>query len=63
MRENRSPVAIEQAYAATKYAVDEAHALGLDPTRLAVIGSSIGGNVAAVVALMAKEGRAPKIDL
>ena len=57
------PVAIEQAYAATKHAVDQARALNLDGTRLAVLGSSIGGNVAAVVALLAKERRGPKIDV
>ena len=61
--ESRFPIAVEQAYAATKYAVDEARALNLDATRLAVLGSSIGGNIAAVVTLMAKERRGPKIDL
>jgi acetyl esterase len=60
---SRFPVAIEQAYAATKYAVDAAQTLNLDATRLAVLGDSVGGNIAAVVALLAKERRGPKIDL
>jgi acetyl esterase len=61
--QSRFPVAIEQAYAATSYAVAEADALGLDPTRLAVVGDSVGGNIAAVVALLAKERRGPRIVL
>lgn len=60
---SRFPVAIEQAYAATRHVVDEAHALRLDPTRLAVMGDSVGGTIAAVVALLAKERRGPRIDL
>ena len=59
----RFPVAIEQAYAATRHVVDEAQALSLDPARLAVMGDSVGGTIAAVVALLAKERRGPRIDL
>ena len=61
--EHRFPIAIEQAYAATKYAVDQARALDLDASRLAVLGSSIGGTIATVVARLANERRGPKIDL
>lgn len=61
--QSRFPVAIEQAYAATSHAVSQAEALYLDPTRVAVMGSSIGGNIAAVVALLAKERRGPRICL
>ena len=57
------PVAIEQAYAATKYVVDQAASLQLDPNRLAVVGDGVGSNMATVVALMAKQRRGPKIDL
>src|SRR6185437_13596301 len=39
------PIAIEQAYAATKYVVDHGAALKLDPGRLAVLGDSVGGNM------------------
>ncbi len=60
---SRFPIAIEQAYAATRHVVDEAHALRLDPSRLAVMGDSVGGNIAAVVTLLAKERRGPRIDL
>jgi len=57
------PIAIEQAYAATKYVVDHAVALKLDPGRPAVLGDSVGGNMAAAITLMAKERRGPKIAL
>jgi acetyl esterase len=57
------PVAIEQAYAATRYVVDNAQSLNVDATRLAVMGDGAGGNIAAAVTLMAKERRGPKIDL
>jgi acetyl esterase len=56
------PTAIEQAYAATQYVVDNALALNVDATRLAVVGDGAGGNIAAAVTLMAKQRRGPKID-
>lgn len=57
------PIANEQAYAATKYVAENGATWGLDGGRLAVAGDSAGGNMAAVVALMAKERGGPKIDL
>src|SRR6516164_7758449 len=42
--EARFPVAIEQAYAATCYVADHGADLGVDPSRLAVVGDSVGGN-------------------
>jgi len=59
--EARYPVAIEQAYAATCYAVDHSASLRIDPSRLAVAGDSVGGNMAAALTLMAKQRRDPKI--
>ncbi|MBV9220532.1 MAG: alpha/beta hydrolase [Methylobacteriaceae bacterium] len=61
--EARYPVAVEQAYAATKYAAEHGAQFDVDPTRLAVVGDGAGGNIAAAVALLAKERRGPKIDL
>jgi acetyl esterase len=61
--EARYPVAIEQAYAATRYVVDHSASLRVDPLRLAVAGDSVGGNTAAAVTLMAKQRRGPKIAL
>jgi acetyl esterase len=61
--ETQYPVAIEQAYAATKYVTEHAQELNVDPLRLAVLGDSVGGNMAAAVTLLAKERRGPKVDL
>jgi acetyl esterase len=59
--EARYPVAIEQAYAATKYVAEHGKELAVDPSRLAIVGDSVGGNMAAAVTLMAKERGGPKI--
>jgi acetyl esterase len=59
--EAQYPVAIEQAYAATKYVAEHGRELAVDPTRLAIVGDSVGGNMAAAVTLMAKERGGPKI--
>ncbi|WP_207004036.1 alpha/beta hydrolase [Trinickia mobilis] len=55
------PVAINQAYAATKWAAAHGNEIGVDGSRLAVVGNSVGGNMAAVVALMAKNKQGPAI--
>lgn len=55
------PTAINQAYAATQWVSENSDALGLDGTRLAVAGNSVGGNMATVVALKAKEAGSPDI--
>jgi acetyl esterase len=59
--EARYPVAIEQAYAATRYVAENAAGFRVDPLRLAVAGDSVGGNMAAAVTLMAKQRRGPNI--
>ena len=59
--EARYPVAIEQAYAATRYVVDHGADLRIDASRLAVAGDSVGGNMAAALTLMARQRRGPKI--
>jgi acetyl esterase len=59
--EARFPVQLEEAYAATKWIAENGESLDLDPSRLVLLGDSVGGNMAAVVALMAKERGGPKI--
>jgi acetyl esterase/lipase len=59
--EAKYPVAIEQAFAATKYVAENGRALHLDTTRIAVAGDSVGGNMAAEVTLLAKERGGPNI--
>ena len=53
--EARYPVAIEQGYATARWVVREGAGKGLDASRMAVAGESVGGNVAAALTLMAKE--------
>lgn len=54
-------VAIRQAYGATKWVARNGKEIAVDGSRLAVAGNSVGGNMAAVVALMAKEQGQPKL--
>jgi acetyl esterase/lipase len=49
------PVAIEQNYAVAQWITDEGASKGLDASRLAVAGDSVGGNMAIAATLMAKE--------
>ncbi len=55
------PVAINEAYAATRWVAENGLEIGVDGKRLAVAGNSVGGNMAAVVALMAKSKGTPAI--
>jgi acetyl esterase len=61
--EHKFPAAADDAWAATKWIVAHAAELGLDAGRLAVGGDSAGGNLAAVVALMARDAGGPAIAL
>ena len=54
-------VAIKQAYAATKWVAANGKQIHVDGSRLAVAGNSVGGNMAAVVSLMAKQEGLPKL--
>ena len=53
--EARYPVAIEQGYATAQWLTREGSGRGLDAGRMAVAGESVGGNMTAALALMAKE--------
>ena len=59
--ESRYPVAINEAYAATKWVAENGAQIDVDGKRLAVAGNSVGGNMAAVVALMAKAKGTPAL--
>jgi acetyl esterase/lipase len=59
--EARYPVAVNQAFAATQWVVGHGDEIGVDGRRLALVGNSAGGNMAAVVSLKAKDRGAPDI--
>lgn len=53
--EAKFPVAIEEFYAAAKYLSDNASKYNLDKDQMIVAGDSVGGNMATVLAMLAKE--------
>jgi acetyl esterase len=57
--EHPFPAALDDASAALRWLVHEAGTLGIDPARLAIGGDSAGGNLAAVLALMGRDGTLP----
>jgi acetyl esterase len=55
------PAAVNDCFAVTKYVFDNAASLGVDPGKVAVGGDSAGGNLAAVMALMSRDGALPPL--
>jgi acetyl esterase len=61
--EAKYPVALDECYTATRWVALHGEEIGVDGSRLAVAGNSVGGNLAAAVALMAKDRGTPSIKL
>ncbi len=59
--EHKFPAAADDAIHATKWVADNARQLGIDAAHLLVGGDSAGGNLAAVVALAARDGGGPQL--
>jgi acetyl esterase len=59
--EHRFPAAVEDCLAATAWISTSARRLGLDPMRIAIGGASAGGNLAAVVAHLARDQGGPPL--
>lgn len=59
--EHKFPAAVEDSAAATRWVIEHAADLRIDASRVAVGGDSAGGNLAAVMALMARDGALPPV--
>jgi acetyl esterase/lipase len=59
--EHRFPAAVDDAITATQWVADNAKQLGIDASRVFVGGDSAGGNMAAVVAIAARDGNGPDL--
>lgn len=58
---HRFPAAVDDCYDALVWTAEHAEELGADPDRIGVMGDSAGGNLAAVVALRARDAGGPRL--
>jgi acetyl esterase/lipase len=55
------PTQLDEAYAALEWVAAHGNEIGVDGSRIAIAGNSVGGNMTAALTLMAKDRRGPKI--
>jgi acetyl esterase len=58
--EARYPVAVEESYRVAQWVAANGRERSLDPTRMAIAGDSVGGNMSAAVTLLAKQRSGPR---
>ena len=61
--EAKYPTQINQAYATLKWVAQHGAEINIDPSRIAIAGNSVGGNMAAAIALMSKDKGGPAIRM
>lgn len=61
--EAQYPTAINEIYATVEWLAENGQEIGVNGKNLAIAGNSVGGNMATVIALMAKEKKGPEIKL
>jgi acetyl esterase len=61
--EAKYPQAVDEIYAATKWVASHGGEIGVDGSRLAIVGNSAGGNMAGATSFMAKEKKGPLLRL
>src|SRR5690606_22178843 len=59
--DEKYPQAINEIFAATKWVSEHGGEIDIDGKRLAIVGNSVGGNMATVTCLRAKENGGPQI--
>jgi acetyl esterase len=59
--EHKFPAALEDCYAALSWATENAAELGIDPSRIALVGDSAGGTLVVSVCLLARQRGGPRI--
>lgn len=61
--EAQYPTAINEIYATTQWVAGNGKQIGVNGKNLAIVGNSVGGNMTAAIALMAKDKKGPEIKL
>ncbi len=59
--EHKAPAAVEDCLAATRWAGEHAGEIGADRRRIAVVGDSAGGNLAALISIRVRDEGGPKL--